>query len=287
MGGAVAQAVKWLARTTVPSPARSLLLWRIALGSRREPSQQIGRQRSPGWRSRLGRGGSRAHGRRRHRSGTRRLDTTGKTGSARRLGTRRRRCRGWGRTRPRGVVQANIDVSIRSSEGDSIPRDVLHGSAGNRVAQPIATNTLGDRVLEVRDRCILPHDDTIQVGLGENDRGRSRRGRSCRSLGSGRAEEVTGRDDRIALRRQWRFRVRVSRLRGLGGGGTRPHGRRGRPRRARSPHHQNDEQGRRGQQNRIADEKALRHGSASACQDVARQRDRRQDLLGLAHVHHP
>src|SRR5262245_29963285 len=63
---------------------------------------------------------------------------------------------GWGRRpRLRRVAQAHVDHAVGPRDHDRVGRDRLHRAPGDRIADPVACDALGQWVLEVRDRRTL------------------------------------------------------------------------------------------------------------------------------------
>ncbi len=62
-------------------------------------------------------------------------------------------------------MQANINIAFGARQRDPVTRDVLHGSPGDRVTQPVSADALGHWIFQVGDRRALPHDDSVQVRL--------------------------------------------------------------------------------------------------------------------------
>src|SRR6266850_372421 len=58
--------------------------------------------------------------------------------------------------RLRRVAQAHVDHAVGARDHDRVGRDRLHGSPGDRIADPVAGDALGQRVLEIRDRRSVP-----------------------------------------------------------------------------------------------------------------------------------
>src|SRR2546426_5438748 len=88
----------------------------------------------------------------------RRTRLTGHAGLSRRRG---------GLTRLRWVAQPHVDDAVRSRDQDGVGGDRLYRAAGDRIADPVACDTLGERILEVRDGSPIAQDDAVQARLDD------------------------------------------------------------------------------------------------------------------------
>jgi hypothetical protein len=96
-------------------------------------------------------------------------------------------------------MEADVDVAVRTGEGDPVARDDLDRSSCDGVTQPVAAHALCHRILEVGNGQILTHHDAVEIGFGQHDSGSGRHHRRGR-LGSRRAEEVASRHHGMGLR---------------------------------------------------------------------------------------
>src|SRR5262249_52065736 len=67
---------------------------------------------------------------------------------------------------PRRVAQPDVDHAVGTRDHYRVGRDRLHGTAGDRVADPVTGDALGQRILQIRDRRAFAKDHAVQVGLG-------------------------------------------------------------------------------------------------------------------------
>ncbi len=112
----------------------------------------------------------------------------------------------------RRIAQTHVDHPVRSRDHHRVGGNRLHGSARDRVADPVAGDSLGQRVLQIGDRRAFPQDHAVKVRLDDRGLRDARDPGSCR-LAARRAEQVACRDHVVGLRRQLRIsgRRRVGR----------------------------------------------------------------------------
>jgi hypothetical protein len=253
LGRDVAQPASKFATMRMARLDRRLLLRRIALRRRRKAAKEIRRKLAPRRRGSLG-------GRRRARRGrgrpARRCARGAAFGGARWRGSRGspRSRRRWPRSRR--IMKADVQVAIGTGQNDAIPRNGLHRTSGDRIAQTVAGHSLGGWIFEIRDRRPLSNHDAVEIRLRQGDGGSHR---CWRGLAPGRAEQIARGDGRV--RRGRRRRSSIDRIRG--GGRPRRRARTSRVRRgpwgARRAHDQADEQGADREQDKVDRQEFLGH----------------------------